>query len=97
MAFFDSPKNMALWDKELEGLDAEKERRRTNGYRPGQKREKAPANAGPARNPYVRRINLRELMEIERLSRESNDGGNVRERRKGRVQENRKSKTHGVL
>ncbi|XME01767.1 hypothetical protein QYZ88_013825 [Lachnospiraceae bacterium C1.1] len=99
MAFFDSPKNLALWNKELESLDAEKERRKSEGYRPRQTKEAAPDTENKrvmGANPKVRRITLKELEEIERLSRES-DNGNIREHRKRRLSENRKSKTQGVL
>ncbi len=99
MAFFDSPKNLALWDKELESLDAEKERRKTEGYKPRQIKEIVSGSDNESRiksNPKVRRINLKELEEIERLSRESNNG-NSREHRKGRVSANRKSASHSFL
>ena len=63
MAYFDSPKNRALWEKTMVGLRAERERRRATGY--------APTNESGARhaesmNPYRRKINLAELEEIER-------------------------------
>ncbi len=70
MAYFDSPKNKALWDRELESLDAERARRREEGYKPQIK-----AAAGPGTrekqtdNPKVRRITLKELEEIERNAR----------------------------
>ena len=71
MAYFDSPKNRALWDKELEGLDAERERRKEEGYRPQQGKKDVGAETGSVRdrsagNPRVRRITLKELEEIER-------------------------------
>ena len=70
MAFFDSPKNMALWNKELESLDAERERRREEGYKPELRvldgTGKKPQTMD---NPKVRRITLKELEEIERRAR----------------------------
>lgn len=73
MAYFDSPKNKALWDKELESLDAERERRKETGYRPqregGSSGNGADAGsylAGSEGNPKVRRITLKELEDIER-------------------------------
>ncbi len=77
MAFFDSPKNKALWDRELENLDVERERRKTEGYKPDQVRSsKSPGEKGHrADNPKVRRITLNELIEIERLARASEKEG----------------------
>ena len=34
MSYFDSPKNRAIWERELNGLRAERERRKREGYRP---------------------------------------------------------------
>ena len=73
MGYFDSTKNRALWEKELSDLEGERERRMTEGYKP-----KRPGTAGSrdsdaalrsGNNPKVRRINLKELEEIERQSR----------------------------
>ena len=71
MAYFDSPKNKALWDKELESLDAERERRKAEGYKPQRNGAQAGSGAkGTALdgrdNPRVRRITLKQLEEIER-------------------------------
>ena len=77
MAFFDSPKNRALWDKELENLDAERSRRQTEGYKPQQAVFRTAdggdaAQANPySNNPKVRRITLNELIEIEKRAREA--------------------------
>lgn len=77
MAYFDSPKNKALWDKELDSLNAERERRKTEGYKPGQdgfrviKGAEASRKENTANNPYVRRITLKELEEIEKRAREA--------------------------
>ncbi len=65
MAYFDSPKNRAMWERTLAGLRAERERRKATGYAPVSGEEgKAPEPA----NPYRRRISLSELEEIERQS-----------------------------
>ena len=69
MAYFDSPKNRALWDKELENLDAERERRKAEGYKPRHYADAAEAVKQTERytdNPKVRRITLKELEDIER-------------------------------
>ncbi len=63
MAYFDSPKNRAMWEKTMVALRAEKERRRVSGY--------APVNEDDGKlkepvNPYRRKINLSQLEEIER-------------------------------
>ena len=76
MAFFDSPKNRALWNKELESLDAERERRRSEGYKPQREGFRVVMGGAAdknmyANNPKVRRINLKELEEIERKAREA--------------------------
>ncbi len=63
MAYFDSPKNRAMWEKTMVALRAEKERRRVSGYAPVSGDEgklKEPVN------PYRRKINLSQLEEIER-------------------------------
>jgi hypothetical protein len=49
MAFFDSAKNRALWQKELAGLREEKERRAAEGYVPGSDRAAARGDANPHR------------------------------------------------
>jgi hypothetical protein len=49
MAFFDSAKNRALWQRELSGLREEKERRAREGYVPGMDRETARDGANPHR------------------------------------------------
>ncbi|MCR5118464.1 MAG: hypothetical protein K6B44_02445 [Lachnospiraceae bacterium] len=64
MAYFDSPKNKAIWKKELEGLRAERARREENGFRP-ETVEKAEVQKSADR-PGRRRINLEQLEAIER-------------------------------
>ena len=72
MGYFDSPKNRALWEKELESLDMERKRRKEEGYRPESKgtASKISAKAKENENPKVRRITLKMLEEIEKASRE---------------------------
>ena len=62
MNYFDSAKNKALWEKELSSLRGERDRRKIEGYKP--QREKAAEKE--EKNPYRRRITLKELEEIEK-------------------------------
>lgn len=73
MAYFDSPKNRAIWNKELQALRAERERRAKNGFKPTEKRETMAVQNEQqkqqrALRPGSRRINLEELERIERES-----------------------------
>ena len=72
VGYFDSPKNKALWEKELESLDAERKRRSEEGYKPHQKAAAAqtPGQKTEAGNPKVRRITLKMLEEIEKAARD---------------------------
>lgn len=63
MAYFDSPKNRAMWNKELAGLKAEKEERAKNGYQA--KSAVKNVNKESKDNPRRRKINLKELERIE--------------------------------
>lgn len=78
MAFFDSPKNRALWERELLKLDDERNRRMAVGFRPppagyaGRKGKLEELSSG---NPYVRRITLSELMKIEAEAQKAMSGG----------------------
>lgn len=63
MAFFDSPKNRALWEREMTGLRAEKQRRAEQGYEPQAKTQEKQAAAADTFGR--RRINLAELERIE--------------------------------
>lgn len=63
MAYFDSPKNRAMWEKTMVALRAERERRKAAGY--------APVSEGDGKlrepvNPYRKKITLSQLEEIER-------------------------------
>ncbi len=67
---------MALWNKELASLDAERERRKEEGYKPEMKTVNGNKGNGlKAGNPNVRRITLKELEEIERRARAEMSGG----------------------
>jgi hypothetical protein len=63
MAYFDSAKNRALWQKELAGLRAEKERRAQYGYVPGTDRDRESAMA--AANPHRIRTSYTKLEQEE--------------------------------
>ena len=69
MGYFDSPKNMALWERELESLDAERERRRAEGFKPAPKRAAQKRQANSMEKKGVRRITLAMLEEIEKEAR----------------------------
>ncbi len=59
MAYFDSPKRRAIWEKELTGLRREKERRMREGYVPHAAETEMDAKGSEA--PGRRRITLAEL------------------------------------
>ncbi len=70
MAYFDSPKNRALWEKELSSLDEERARREQEGFRPRPAQApESPDIRGIRMNPFVTVITLAELEEIERAAR----------------------------
>lgn len=56
MSFFDSPKNRAIWDRELRVLRAERERRAREGYKPQETSGKENSES-----PFRKRISLSEL------------------------------------
>ena len=58
MAYFDSAKNRALWQKELDGLRAEKSRRESSGFLTGGNRETKP---DMEQNPHRIRITYAQL------------------------------------
>lgn len=69
MAYFDSAKNRAMWNRELQELRAEKQLRAANGYKPVDKNAKTQEKAGEkANDPRHRRIDLAELERIEARS-----------------------------
>lgn len=72
MAFFDSPKNRAIWERELKSLRAEKERRAREGYRPQTAEGKG--NEQEKENPFRKRISLSQLEEKLAAGREKTPG-----------------------
>lgn len=67
MAYFDSPKNRALWEKELNGLDQLRSEREKEGFKPQSEEDREVRHA--AEGSLVREINLQELEEIEKAAR----------------------------
>lgn len=69
MAYFDSPKNRAMWERRLADLRVEKERRKEEGYMPQEqtKQEQVMNDS----NPFRRRITYAQLEEQERIAMES--------------------------
>ena len=84
MAYFDSPKNRAIWERELRGLRAEKERRAREGYTPNEARSKA-AQVKKEENPFRRRTNLKEqeAREARRAARPARQRGMERQKEPG--------------
>ncbi len=64
MAYFDSEKNKALWEKRMVGLRGERDRRKLEGYKPDMAGDNAVMEAA-GKNPNVRVITLKELMAKE--------------------------------
>lgn len=60
MAYFDSPKNRALWDRDLLGLRQERTRREANGFQPTDRLE---PTQEVEHNPYRKPITLEQLQE----------------------------------
>ena len=104
VGYFDSPKNKALWEKELESLDAERKRRKEEGYRPHQQSavKAVPGQAKETENPKVRRITLKMLEEIEKAAREqkkepkASSGGISARRQTGQVSREPKAMEQNV-
>ncbi len=63
MAYFDSPKNRAMWEKELKSLRQEKARRQQQGFAPDAATQKTAFSADVQ---MVRRISLEELVTMQR-------------------------------
>ncbi len=84
MAFFDSPKNRALWERELVKLNDVRNKRKATGFRPppvGRKGKKAGPEKESPSNPYVRHITFKELMEIEAEAQKRKSGGGGRKKK----------------
>ena len=71
MAYFDSEKNRAMWQKRLQTLEKERDRRRQNGYKPTEMRRSGSSQnqasmAGMSETrPGVRIISFDELVAKE--------------------------------
>lgn len=91
MAYFDSPKNQAIWKKEIERMKIEREKRRLNGFKsvsPGGESGEADREL-----PHgVRKIDFKELERIVRqkkgLSGRGMNTGEREVRERGRAREN---------
>ncbi|MGP1611596.1 MAG: hypothetical protein ACTTG8_00740 [Catonella sp.] len=57
MSYFDSPKNKAIWERELRELRKEKKKREENGYKP----ERGEVKAVETNNPFRKKITFLEL------------------------------------
>lgn len=70
MAYFDSEKNKAMWERHLANLEAEKEKRKESGYKP------SPLKAPKAveKRPGVRVITFQELVRKETARLQKNRG-----------------------
>lgn len=64
MAYFDSEKNKALWEKRMTTLRGERDRRKLEGYRPEAVMSYKEEDIS-LKNPSVRVITLKELMAKE--------------------------------
>lgn len=58
MAYFDSPKNRAIWERELESLRPERARREATGFQPLEQQVQA---AAKEQSRYRKQINLEQL------------------------------------
>ncbi len=71
MAYFDSEKNRAMWQKRLQTLEKERDRRRQNGYKPAEVRRggsiqnQASMTGMSETRPGVRIISFEELVAKE--------------------------------
>lgn len=57
MSYFDSPKNKAIWERELRELRKEKREREVNGYKP----EVGEIKDEQTKNPFRKKITFLEL------------------------------------
>ncbi|MBO5504793.1 MAG: hypothetical protein J5969_09985 [Lachnospiraceae bacterium] len=65
MAYFDSEKNRAMWQKRLATLEKERDRRKMNGYRPNDRRAAETSRSLEAETPGVRTITFEQLVAKE--------------------------------
>lgn len=106
MAYFDSPKNRALWEVELKKLREEKKLREM-GKKSGLAANTGPETSGKKKNtdtPYRIRTSYKELLEESRREHETKHGGrrqrtldNSRERSKSMNDLTRKPKVPGKV
>jgi hypothetical protein len=71
MAYFDSEKNKAMWERHLATLEAEKEKRKVSGFKP------TVTSKGPKpleKKPGVRVITFQELVRKEEAKLRKNHG-----------------------
>lgn len=83
MAYFDSAKNRASWNQELNRLRKERMRREQEGYVPGEEKKEAV-------NPHRRRITYAELLEQEY------GAGRERQKRVSRAMQQKREKQKEV-
>ncbi len=90
MAYFDSPKNRAMWEKELSGLRQEKQFRAENGYTKQNQVQKQKESS----SPYRVRITFAELLERENMKNGKTQQGG---RSRTKAVERSKEKQHEEL
>lgn len=71
MSYFDSPKNRAMWERELGGLREEKQKRAENGYKPLPAYRNAAASQ-ITDNPDRKKINFETLLREEARAMKQN-------------------------
>ncbi len=69
MTYFDSPKNKAMWDKEITRMEAERERRRQNGFKPDKTMEETGDQKKSLFGRISEHVRLITLEELERIVR----------------------------
>lgn len=83
MSYFDSPKNKAIWERELRELRKEKKKREENGYKP----EGREVKTEQTKNPFRKKITFLELEAIFMKDKKAE----VKNRQKTRTAEQIKS------
>ena len=71
MAYFDSEKNKAMWQRRLAGLEQERERRVREGYKPGTQRSEAKVTDIRQVRAGVRIITFDELVRKEQAKHQA--------------------------
>ena len=101
MTYFDSPKNQAIWDKEIARMETERERRRQNGFKPDSRsmetREDKRSGYGEKESPLVRLITLEELEEIVRMQKGNSSKGRQKDVMHGRSRESYVNERNGYV